>query len=97
MAMNYENILVKPILTEKTTQATEAYNTYAFVVGLKANKNQIKQAVEGLFDVKVQDVRTSVLPGRVKRAGKSVKKTQSSKKAFVTIAKDQKIELFKGI
>jgi large subunit ribosomal protein L23 len=97
MAMNYEDILVKPLLTEKTTQATEAYNTYAFRVGLKANKNQIKEAVENLFDVKVQSVRTSVLPGRVKRIGKNTKKSSSIKKAFVTVAKDQKIEFFKGI
>lgn len=95
--MNYEDILVKPLLTEKTTQATEAFNTYAFQVGLKANKNQVKEAVEKLFDVKVQSVRTSILPGSIKKAGKKVKKTSSIKKAFVTIAKDQKIELFKGI
>ena len=97
MNMNYEDILVKPLLTEKTTEAQEAYNTYAFQVGLKANKNQIKTIVEKLFDVKVQSVRTSVLPGKIVRAGKKIKKTSSSKKAFVTVAKDQKIEFFKGI
>ena len=97
MTMNYENILVKPLLTEKTTAAQEAYNTYAFKVGLKANKNQIKSAIEKLFDVKVQSVRTATLPGKIVRAGKKIKKTSSIKKAFVTIAKDQKIEFFKGI
>jgi len=92
-----ENVLVKPLLTEKTSKETETFNRYAFVVNTKANKNQIKTAVEKFFDVKVVSVRTSVLPGKTKRAGRGHKKTPSSKKAYVQLQDGQKIEFFKGI
>jgi len=92
-----ENVLVKPLLTEKTSQVTETFNRYAFVVNVKANKHQIKNAVEKYFDVKVVNVRTSVLPGKTKRAGKGMKKSSSSKKAYVQLQDGQKIEFFKGI
>jgi len=92
-----ENVLIKPLLTEKTSKETEAFNRYSFVVSTKANKNQIKSAVEKFFDVKVLNVRTSVLPGKTKRTAKGHKKTASSKKAYVQIQDGQKIEFFKGI
>ena len=95
--LSLENVLVKPLLTEKSSKETETYNRYAFVVNIKSNKNQIKSAVEKFFDVKVVSVRTSVLPGRTKRAGKGHKKTASSKKAYVQLQDGQKIEFFKGI
>lgn len=95
--LGLENVLVKPLLTEKTSKETETYNRYAFVVNVKANKNHIKNAVEKYFDVKVLNVRTSVLPGKTKRAGKGFKKTAKSKKAYVQLQDGQKIEFFKGI
>ncbi len=95
--LGLENVLVKPLLTEKTSKETEAFNRYAFVVNTKANKNQIKSAVEKFFDVKVVSVRTSVLPGKSKRAGRGYKKSASSKKAYVQLQDGQKIEFFKGI
>lgn len=95
--LGLENVLVKPLLTEKTSKETEAFNRYAFVVNPKANKNQIKTAVEKYFDVKVVSVRTSVLPGKTKRAGRGMKKSSSTKKAYVQLQDGQKIEFFKGI
>jgi large subunit ribosomal protein L23 len=95
--LGLENVLVKPLLTEKTSKETETYNRYAFVVNVKANKNHIKNAVEKFFDVKVLSVHTSVLPGKTKRAGKGFKKTAKSKKAYVQLQDSQKIEFFKGI
>lgn len=95
--LGLENVLIKPLLTEKTSKETEAFNRYAFVVNAKANKNHIKSAVEKFFDVKVLSVRTSVLPGKTKRAGKGFKKTAKSKKAYVQLQDGQKIEFFKGI
>jgi len=95
--LGLENVLVKPLLTEKTSKVTEAFNRYAFVVNVKSNKNQIKSAVEKFFNVKVVSVRTSVLPGKTKRAGKSMRKSSSTKKAYVQIQEGQKIEFFKGI
>lgn len=95
--MSIENVLVKPLMTEKSSLLTDDHNRYAFVVNLKSNKNQIKKAVEELFNVKVEKVATSILPGKMKRAGRFVSKSGKTKKAYVTIQKDQKIEFFKGI
>ncbi len=92
-----ESILKKPLITEKVSKATEKYNRYGFVVDLKANKYQIKQAVETLYNVKVVSVRTNITPGKLKRAGKSIKKTSKFKKAFVELAEGQSIQFFKGI
>jgi large subunit ribosomal protein L23 len=95
--MHLEQVLVKPLLTEKSSIETEKTNRYVFKVQLKANKYQVRDAVEKMFDVKVVDVKTAVLPGKVKRAGKTTKKTSSWKKAYVKIQEGQKLELFKGI
>lgn len=95
--MHLEQVLIKPLLTEKSSIQTENTNRYVFKVQLKANKYQVKDAVEKMFDVKVVDVKTAVLPGKVKRAGRSVKKSSSWKKAYVKIQDGQKLELFKGI
>lgn len=92
-----EFVIVKPLITEKSSEISEKENRFGFIVDLKANKYQIKNAVESLYDVKVLNVRTSVLPGKVKRFGRKVKKTSSFKKAFVQLEKGQKIEFFKGI
>lgn len=91
------NILKKPVLTEKASIATEKGNKYAFLVDPKANKNQIKAAVEKLYDVKVLNVRTLVNPGKLKRFGRNIKKTGKTKKALIQVAEGQKIEFFRGI
>lgn len=95
--MQIEQVLIKPLLTEKSSIVTENTNRYVFKVQTKANKYQVKDAVEKMFDVKVVNVRTAVLPGKVKRSGKGHSKTSSWKKAYVQIAEGQKLELFKGI
>lgn len=95
--LGLENVIIKPLLTEKTSKETESFNRYTFVVNVKSNKNHIKNAIEKFFDVKVLSVRTSVLPGKTKRAGKGFKKTSKSKKAYVQLQDGQKIEFFKGI
>lgn len=92
-----ENIIKKPLVTEKSSTQTEVANRYGFIVDTKANKYQIKSAVEELYDVKVLNVRTSIIPGKVKRSGKSIKKTPKYKKAYVQLGEGQKIEFFKGI
>ncbi len=92
-----EQIILKPLITEKSSAATESFNRYGFQVGLHANKNQSKMAIEKLYDVKVEDVMTNVRPGKMKRAGKSVKKSSKTKRAFVTLKEGQSIEFFKGV
>lgn len=95
--MHTEEILIKPMLTEKSSIETENNNRYVFKVQRKANKYQIKDAVEKMFDVKVTNVKTAVLPGKVKRAGRLTKKTSSWKKAYVQVQEGQKLELYKGL
>jgi large subunit ribosomal protein L23 len=92
-----EQIILKPLITEKASIATDSHNRFGFKVDLKANKNQIKLAVETLYDVKVLSVKTSIAPGKPKRAGKTLKKTPKTKKAYVELKEGQKIEFFKGI
>lgn len=95
--MQKEEVLIRPIITEKITTQTDHQNKYGFQVALKASKFQIKEAVEKLYDVKVVGVNTSVLPGSVKRAGKHLKKSAKIKKAIVELKSGQKIEFFKGV
>ena len=92
-----ENILKKPLITEKTSYAGEKHNRYGFIVDSKATKPQIRQAVEKLYDVKVMDIKTHLAPGKLKRVGMRVKKTTKIKKALVKLKDGQKIEFFKGI
>ena len=92
-----EEVLVRPLITEKVASATEKYNRYGFEVALKANKFQIKKAVESIYDVKVLNVNTSVAAGKQKRTGMFVKKLSKTKKAYVQLAEGQKIEFFKGV
>jgi large subunit ribosomal protein L23 len=92
-----EEIIQKPLITEKASYLSEKNNRYGFKVALKASKNHIKEAVERLYDVKVLNVKTSILPGKQKKSGKSTVKTSKTKKAFVQVEEGQKIEFFKGV
>ncbi len=91
-------VIQKPIITEKGTQLKEASNRYVFRVDLRANKRQIKRAVEETFKVKVKDVRTAVYPGKprvvMNRAGRFAGNRSHWKKAFVTLAQGDKIDIF---
>jgi len=79
-------ILRKPLVTEKSNLMKEAGNVVAFEVAMDSNKIEIKQAVERAFKVKVQDVRTMVVAGKVKRVGRNYGKRSNVKKAYVTLA-----------
>jgi large subunit ribosomal protein L23 len=91
-------VIQKPLITEKGTQLKETSNRYVFRVDVHANKRQIKQAVEETFKVRVKDVRTAVYRGKPKvvmnRAGRFAGKTAEWKKAFVTLAQGDKIDIF---
>lgn len=95
--MHLEEVIKKPLITEKSSIIGEHTNRYGFYVDLKSNKNQIKSAIESLYNVKVLNVKTSILPGKSKKTGKGVSKTSKRKKAFVQLAEGQKIEFFKGV
>jgi large subunit ribosomal protein L23 len=92
--MNIYSVIKKPHVTEKTSLGADASNTVAVVVDRDANKIEIKQAMESLFKVKVADVRTVTVAGKVKRAGKTYGKRSNWKKAYVTLQEGQSIDFF---
>ena len=87
-------IVKRALITEKGSVLRERANQYSFEVDADANKIEIKRAVETIFKVKVTDVRTQVMHGKVKRLGRSVGRRPDWKRAIVTLAADQTIELF---
>jgi large subunit ribosomal protein L23 len=95
------NILLKPIVTEKMTAQGEEFNRYGFVVDKNANKLQIREAVEELYDVKVSTVNTMRYAGKRKvrhtKSGVSVGKTSSYKKAVITLAEGEVIDFYSNI
>ena len=85
-----------PVVTEKGT-ALKEQNKYLFEVDRRANKVQIRQAVEALFNVKVAAVHTVAMRGRMKRLGRFVGRTSDWKKAIVTLREGHSIEFFEGV
>ena len=90
---NPYHTLVRPLLTERSTILKEKFNQYVFEVTPSASKPEIKRAVEQLFKVKVNKVRTMNVLGQEKRMGKSLGKRPDWKKAIVTLGVGQKIDL----
>ena len=90
-------VVRRALITEKGTLLREVRNQYLFEVQRDANKIDIKRAIETIFSVKVDNVRTMQLRGKVKRQGRWVGKRNDWKKAIVTLKPDQKIELFEQI
>jgi large subunit ribosomal protein L23 len=88
------DVLIRPILTEKTTKLESADNVYTFEVGEGANKHQIKQAVQTVFGVTVEDVRTVVMRGKNKRFGRYYGKRSNWKKAFVRLSEGDSLNFF---
>lgn len=102
MSKKINEILIRPLLTEKITAIQDKrINVYGFVVAKDANKIEIAKAVEQKFNVKVKNVRTVVRKGKTKtqftRSGRFTGKTATIKKAYVTLEKDNKIDFFENI
>jgi len=98
-SINPYSVIVRPLVTEKSTALSGA-NKYIFEVDIRANKPQIKQAIETAFDVTVLEVNTMVMKGKPRgnrRFGRKVTYGSDWKKAVVTLAGDDKIELFEGV
>jgi large subunit ribosomal protein L23 len=89
-------ILLRPLITEKSTVLAGS-DKYVFEVDLRANKTQVKEAVELAFNVKVADVNTMKMKGKNKRFGRRITKQPDWKKAIVTLQPGHSIELFEGI
>ncbi len=94
--MNEYDIVVRPIITEKSTLLKDAGNQYIFEVQRDANKIEIKKAVEKLFKVKVVSVHVSNMEGKKKRLGRFAGKKPDWKKAVVKLSPKDKITIFEG-
>lgn len=95
--MDLHQIIKRPLVTEKSMILRDTGNQYAFVVESKANKHQIRTAVEKLFKVHVADIKTAIVRGKIKRVGRNSGKRPNWKKALVTLKEGEKIELFEGV
>jgi len=94
-------ILIRPLITEKMSDLTADQSNYGFLVNPKANKIEIKRAVEEKFNVHVLDVRTINHPGKTKtqfrKSGRFTGKTAKFKKAIITLREGEKIDLFEEV
>ncbi len=96
-----KNVLVKPIVTEKSETLSEEFNQYVFLVNKKANKIEIKNAVEDMYNVAVDSVKTMILPGKSKvrytKAGVQRGRIPAYKKAIVKLAEGEEIDFYADI
>lgn len=93
--MEARDILKRPVITERSSEQMESLNKYTFEVDTRANKTQVKDAVEEIFGVKVEKVNVMNYKGKFKRMGRHAGYTNKRRKAVVTLAADSKeIELF---
>ncbi len=88
------DVIKRPVISEKSSALAEIAGRYVFEVATEANKQEIRDAVQQLFSVKVREVRTMTVHGKVKRVGAHVTKRPNWKKALVTLAEGQKIDFF---
>ena len=92
--MDSNAIIIKPLVTEKSTHQQTTRNAYAFQVNPAANKHQIKEAIERQYNVKVTDVRTMNRKGKPRRSKTKMTKTADWKRAVVVLEEDSRIDLF---
>ena len=96
--MRVQDVIRRPLITEKSTLQRDESNTYAFAVDVRANKIDVKRAVESQFKVRVSEVRMSRVRGKERRQGRFVGRKPEWKKAYVRLAPDEKtIEFFEGV
>ncbi len=95
--MEPQQLIRRPLITEKSTKLKDASNTICFEVDRAANKIEIRKAVEKLFGVKVTSVRVANRQGKWKRMGRFLGQRKNWKKAYVQLAEGQKIEFFEGV
>jgi large subunit ribosomal protein L23 len=90
-------IVIAPVVTERSAMLQETMRTYTFIVAREANKLQIRDAVQALFGVRVEDVRTANYQGKWRRVGRSVGRRAAYKKAMVRLAEGDEIDVYEGI
>jgi large subunit ribosomal protein L23 len=99
--MKLSDVLIKPVLSEKVNSQTEKFRRYTFVVDKKANKLEIKKAVEEFYGIQVENVNTLVMPSKAKsrntNAGVVSGRKPAKKKAIVTVAEGETIDLYGNV
>lgn len=92
--MDYTNVIIRPLVTEKSTRQQTTQNAYSFQVNRSANKQQIRDAVEKLYNVKVTDVRTLNRKGKPRRSRYRMTRTSDWKRAIVVLDENSHIDIF---
>lgn len=95
--MNIHQVIRRPLVTEKSTIGREDHNLATFAVNPEANKHDIRRAVEELFNVEVESVRTMRQPRKSRRSGRIIGRKTEWKKAIVSLAEGHSIEFFEGV
>jgi large subunit ribosomal protein L23 len=95
--MKVDEVIMRPLITEKSTLGREERNEVAFAVDPRASKHDVRRAVETLFSVRVADVRTMRMPRKTRRVGRFIGHRPAWKKAIVRLAAGQSIEFFEGV
>ena len=99
--MKLDDVLVRPVLSEKVNKLSEKFNRYTFIVDRKANKLEIKKAVEEFYGIQVEEVNTLVMPSKAKsrntKSGIVSGRKPAKKKAIVTVAKGETIDLYGNV
>jgi large subunit ribosomal protein L23 len=95
--MIYYDIIKSPLITEKTTIQKEVSNQVSFKVSRKANRVEVKRAIENIFNVKVAGVRTMQVKGKTKQRGRIIGKRKDWKKAIVRLMPGERIDFFEGV
>ena len=96
MTLQYD-IIIRPVVTEKTNIQKEEANQVTFEVDRKANRIEVRRAIERIFNVRVVNVRTMQIRGKFKRRGRVLGKRRDWKKAIVTLRPGERIEFFEGV
>ncbi|MGM0420155.1 MAG: 50S ribosomal protein L23 [Bacillota bacterium] len=94
---NLRDVIISPLISEKTMDLMEQNNAYTFKVAKNANKIQIRKAIEKVFNVKVEKVNTMNMKGKTKRLGFTEGKRPDWKKAIIKLAEGDSIEIFEGM
>jgi large subunit ribosomal protein L23 len=91
------DVVIAPVVTERSAQLQDEARTYTFIVAKDANKLEIRRAVQSLFGVKVESVRTANYQGKWRRVGRSIGRRAAYKKAMVRLAEGDAIDVYEGI
>lgn len=90
-------VIIRPVVTERSAALQEMQRMYTFIVAREANKPEIRRAVEGLFSVSVEDVRTANYQGKWRRVGRSIGRRPAYKKAVVKLVEGDEIDVYEGM